>query len=114
MYFQAFAVFSAVKRAVGLSRNRSSHTVTIGPATSLVRQFTGIGTKDVAKFAIVISAGSRGCHSSWDSVLGQRWDVLPPPSVDESMDTVVKTLTFKEIRDFGIFTIRCQVKKYLY
>ena len=103
---QAFAVFSAVKRAVGLSRNRNSHTVTIGPATPLVRQFTGfssIGPKEIVKFAVAISAGSRGCHGSWDSVLGQRWDVLPGPSgIAESMDTVVKSIRFQEHREFGI------------
>ena len=110
---QAFAVFSAVKRAVGLSRNRNSHTVTIGPATALTRQFTGFtgtGAKEIVKFTVAIMAGSQGCPRSWDAVLGQRWDVLPgSSSIAESMDTVVKSLRFHEHREFGMFSIRCVI-----
>lgn len=108
---QAFAVFSAVKRAVGLSMGIRTHTETIGEDTPLIRRFTGF--KDSAltsKFGVTNAADSRGCPRSWDSVLGQRWDVLPGPSdIAESMDTAVKSLKFQAYRDFGICLIKCTV-----
>ena len=110
---QGFAVFSAVKRAVGLTRGRINITVTIGPSTPLVRQFagfTGSGSGEVVRFATEFSPGSRGCMESWDSVLGHRWDVLQGSTkTNETKDTAVKTMRFYEHREFGIITIRCTI-----
>ncbi len=107
----AFATFSAIKRAAGLSRNKNSHSLTIGAATTLIRKFTGFttnGHKEIVKFAVTVPDGTCGCPRSWDSVLGQRWDVLPATSANQ-LDTLVKTLRFTEYRDFGMFTIRCHI-----
>jgi hypothetical protein len=108
---QAFAVFSSIKRAVGMSRHRNAHTVTIGPSTPLVRQFagfTGNRANEIVRFAVTITAGSRGCLNSLDSVLGYRWDVLPA-QITEGLDTGIKSLRFQEHRDFGLYTIRCSI-----
>jgi len=109
----AFAVFSAVKRAVCLTRNHTSLTLPIAPATPLVRRltgFTGIAASEVVKFMMATAPCVRGCVESWDSVLGQRWDVLRGSStIEETLDTVVKNLRFQEIQAFGSFTIRCTV-----
>lgn len=108
---QAFATFATIKRAVGLSRNKNSHTTTIGPATNTVRKFSGMVSsshKETAKFSVHFAEGLRGCFHSWDSILGERWDILPGKS-DESSDTLIKTLRFTEHRDFGLFTMRCHI-----
>lgn len=118
----AFATFSTIKRAVGLSRNKNSHTWVIGPATNLIRKFAGFTTnshKEIAKFSTIIPDGKCGCPRSWDSVLGQRWDVIPSKSRQvtshpgtwrqEHLDTLIRTLRFTEHRDFGLFSIRCHI-----
>ena len=104
---QAFATFSTIKRAVGLSI-KNTQSWTIGPATTTVRRFTGFtssGHKEIVRFSSLIGDGTHGCPRSWDSVLGHRWDVLP--GSPERLDTLVKMLRFTEHRDFGMFTIRC-------
>ena len=107
---QAFAVFAAIKRAVGLTRNRNTQTYTICPSTQLTRRYTGFGSnrKETVKFGIAIPEGARGCHRSLDSVLGNRWDVLPA-STEGALDLVVKTMRFTEHRDFGLFSLRCMI-----
>ena len=106
---QAFATFSTIKRAVGLSM-KNTQSWTIGPATTTVRRFTGFtgsGHKDIARFSSSIGDGTHGCPRSWDSFLGHRWDVLL--GLPERLDTVVKLMRFTEHRDFGMFTIRCTI-----
>lgn len=99
---QAFAVFSAVKRAVGLMRIKNgSSSVTIGPSTPVIRQFCGFGLgRNSVKFDVAIPDGLRFSFTSWDSVLGHRWDVLNGTK-DESLDTAMKCLKFSEQLDFG-------------
>ena len=95
----AFATFSTIKRAVGLSI-KNTQSWTIGPATTTVRRFTGFtssGHKEIVRFSSLTGDGTRGCPRSWDSVLGHRWDVLPGSL--ERLDTVVKMLRFSEHRD---------------
>lgn len=60
------------------------------------------------KFDAAIVGGLRGCHHSWDSVLGERWDLLPGDlSRDESPDSLIKTLRFKHKREFCLSVIMC-------
>ena len=105
---QAFAVFAAIKRAVGISRRPGAHTVTIGASTELTRRYTGVGGRDAVKFGMEIPEGNRGCHRSLESALGKRWDILPGAG-EEDLDLAVKSLRFTEHRDFGVFLIRCVV-----
>ena len=87
-------------------------TFTIGPATQTVRKFVGMTTqshRDNAKFSIRFADGIRGSLASWDSVLGERWDLIPDYRDEDQLDTVIKTLKMSEHREFGLFTIRCQI-----
>ena len=108
----SFAVFSALKRAVGLARDKNSITFNLGPVTKLTRQIMGFSTesqKEVVKFSAAISEGIRGCHKSWDSVLGSRWDVLPAQK-ENGHDTLIKYLRITEHREFTSFNLRCNVQ----
>ena len=109
---QAFAVFSAIKRAVGLvgTPYRNTHTVTIAPSTRITRRYTGFGesSRDAVKFGIAILEGVHGCNRSLDSVLGKRWDVVPRQN-QHALDTVIKSMRFTEQREFGTFLIKCTV-----
>ena len=106
----SFAVFSALKRAVGLARDKNS--INLGPGTKLTRQIMGFSSesqKEVVKFSAAISKGIRGCHKSWDSVLRSRWDVLPAQETN-GHDTLIKYLRITEHREFTSFNLRCNVQ----
>ena len=108
----SFAVFSALKRAVGLARDKNSITFNLGPGTKLTRQIMGFSTesqKEVVKFSAAISEGIRGCHKTWDSVLGSRWDVLPAEK-DNGHDTLIKYLRITEHRELTSFNLGCNVQ----
>ena len=106
----AFATFAAVKRLVGMSRGKIYHLWTLGPASPEIRKFTGF-TKacgnETVRFSANFGDGSAGCPRSWDTVLGERWDILPAQGADE--DTGIRLLRFTEHRDFGFFIIRCYI-----
>ena len=93
----AFATYAAVKRMVGLSV-KNSFKPTASPAT---------GTKEVVKFSASHADGWGGCPRSWDSLLGDRCDLLPGQGA--VLDTVIRCLKFTEHRDFGLFTLRCHI-----
>ena len=90
---------------LGLSKGKNSNSVTIGPSTVLTRRFT---TDLRVKYAMATPQGTRGCHQSWDDVLGERWDVLPGTG-KQSLDTAIRTMRFQEVRDFGFTTVKCHL-----
>ena len=110
----AFATYAAVKRMVGLS-TKNSFTWNFAPSTPLIRRFIGFkpttspptGTKEVVKFSASHADGWCRCPRSWDSPLGDRWDLLPGQGA--VLDTVIRCLKFTEHRDFGLFTLRCHI-----
>lgn len=73
---QAFAFFAAIKRSVGLSRNRNNHRYTIGLSTMMFRKlcgFNGESRTQQPAFVFNLPDGVRGCPRSWDSALGNRY-----------------------------------------
>ena len=106
----AFVAFSATKRLVGQARGNSSKSWTFGPATPLLRRFTGFtksNGREIVKFCAQRPDGTAGCPRSWDSILGDRWDILP--STGSRQDVGIRSLRFTEHREFGLFSIRCHV-----
>lgn len=108
---QAFAVFSAVKKAVMKAYGQNASYVGIGSATPMVRKFTGFEGPEDPKhmnYGMHILTGAHGCNHSWDSVLGDRWDVIPgDEEISMSQDTAIKTLKFSEKTEFGMIFIKC-------
>lgn len=100
---KSFLVYSGIKRAVGLSRKKLSHAIPLVPATPLARRICGFSLNNsrAVKFSSTI-IGRRGSNKSWDTVLGDRWDVLPSTSEGiAGRDTLIKYMTFKEVGDFS-------------
>ena len=108
---QAFALFSAIKRIVGLSKNKHSITATLVPCTPLTKKLCGFKTnncKEAVKYSVTNKEGMRWCNGTWDNVLGRMWDLIPCYSSDGE-DVLIKTMRFTENREFGMFTIRVQI-----
>lgn len=108
---QAFALFSAIKRVVGLSKTKHSLTATLVPCTPLTRKLCGFETenfKEAVKYSATNQEGQKWCNGTWDNVLGRKWDMIPCYSSDGE-DVLIKTMRFTEHREFGMFTIRVQL-----
>lgn len=107
---QVFAVFSAIKRVIGFSTRKHSMTTTLLPSTPLTRTICGFETcnsKETVKFSASIEQGRKWSNSTWDSVLGTKWDMIPCHG-KQGEDILIKILRFTEHRNFGMHTIRCQ------
>ncbi len=103
---QAFAIFAAVKRAVGFSRKKLSHTMAVVPDSPMARRLTGFSTK----YSAGIDEGKLGCNHSWDAVLGERWDVLSSAKGQaDCLDTVIKSMRFSVQEDLLMHTIRVHI-----
>ena len=75
----------------------------IGSATPVTRKAIGLSsTQCAAKFLGSITSELFGCHQSWDSVLGEKWDLLPART-EREVDTLIKSL------EFLMSTIRCLI-----
>lgn len=107
---QAFVVFSAIKRLLGLSKNRTKRNIVrcLMPATPLTTRVTGISDVPRRKRSICFKSlpdGTPGCKRSWDNVLGKNWDRLPVQNSKEggqrTRTTLIKSMTFMEKVDFG-------------
>ena len=61
-----------------------------------------------AKYAMSTPDANLGSFKSWDSVLGERWDVLPGEE-DGSLDTAIRTMRFQEVREFGFSLVKCHL-----
>lgn len=113
---QAYVLYSAIKRVVGMSRKSSSkegsHTWNLAPATPMTRRLTGISQgRAHQRFEAHVPSGTLGANSSWDSLLGKRWDVLPADSMQSSdaLDTVIKSIRFSEHQEYMMTCIRCHI-----
>ena len=101
---QAYALFSAIKRMVGLSRKYPF------PCTPLTKKLCGFETgnlKEAVKYSVANQEGHKWCNGTWDTVLGRNWDMIPCHASDGE-DVLIKTMRFTEHREFGMFTIRVQ------
>ena len=108
---KAFAVFSGIKRLIIMCKKKPHMTSTLALSSALTRKICGFQTsnpKEMAKFYTHIENGKKGCNESWDNVLGPKWDVVQRDSPQEK-DTLIRSLTFTEYRDFGMHTIRCHI-----
>jgi len=108
---QAFALFSAIKRIVCLSKNKHSFTATLVPCTPLTKKLCGFETgnlREAVKYSATNEEGHKWCNGTWDNVLGSKWDMIPCYSSDGE-DVLIKTMRFTEHREFGMFTIRVQL-----
>ena len=104
-----FATFLALKRCVGLMRRKTGQTFKLVRATPVTRKAIGLSsTQCAAKFLDSIISGLFGCHQSWDSVLGGKWDLLPARN-ERDLYTLIKSLKFNENRDFLMSTIQCHL-----
>ena len=107
---QAYALFSAIKRMVGLSRKNHSLTATLVPCTPLTKKLCGFETgnlKEAVKYSVANQEGHKWCNGTWDTVLGRNWDMIPCHA-SHGEDVLIKTMRFTEHREFGMFTIRVQ------
>ena len=108
---RTFAVFSAIKRCVGLSFKKSSTVTNFIPSTELTKRVCGFksnSSKEAVKFSIEVESGSLGSYHSLDFILGQNWDIIPDVLENEP-DTLIKSLKFTEHREFMMFSIRCHI-----
>ena len=108
---RTFAVFSAIKRCVGLSFKKSSTVTNMIPATELTKRVCGFksdSSRENVKFSIEVETGNLGSYNSVDFILGQNWDIIPDTLEDEPA-TLIKTLKFTEHRDFMMFSLRCHI-----
>lgn len=62
----------------------------------------------VFRYDVAIPVGVQGCNASWDSILGEKWDVLSRKS-ESSTDFLIRTLNFKVHQDVLMNTIRCHM-----
>ena len=107
---QAYALFSAIKRMVGLSKKKHSLTATLVSCTPLTKKLCGFETgnfKEAVKYSVANQEGHKWCNGTWDTVLGRNWDMIPCHARDGE-DVLIKTMRFTEHREFGMFTIRVQ------
>ena len=107
---QAYALFSAIKRMVGLSRKKHSLTAILAPCNLLTKKLCGFETgnfKEAVKYSVANQEGHKWCNGTWDTVLGRNWDMNPCHARDGE-DVLIKTMRFTEHREFGMFTIRVQ------
>ena len=107
---QAYALFSAMKRMMGLSRKKHSLTATLVPCTSLTKKLCSFETcnfKEAAKYSVANQEGHKWCNGTWDTVLGRNWDLIPCHASDGE-DVLLKTMSFFDQREIGMFTIRVQ------
>ena len=98
--------FSAIKRIVGLSKNKHSITATLVPCTPLTKKLT----IQSCQIQCHDQRGNGTCNGTWDNVLGRKWNMIPCYSSDGE-DVLMKTMKFTEHREFGMFTIRVQILK---
>ena len=104
---RTFAVFSAIKRCVGLSK-KSSTVMNLIPLTELTKRVCGFkmnSSKESVKFSI---EGSLASYHSLDFILGQKWDIIPNVLENEP-DTLITSLRFTEHREFMMFYIKCHI-----
>ena len=67
----AFALFPAIKRIVGLSKNKHSITATLVPCTPLTKKLCGFESnkcKKPVKYSVTNKEGMRWCNGTWDNV----------------------------------------------
>ena len=89
-------------------RKQTEQLFILAPATPVTRKAIGLSsTQCAAKFAGSIISGPFGCYQSWDSVLGEDWDLLSAKN-ERELDTLLKSLKFSEHRDFLMSTIMCK------
>ena len=108
---RTFAVFSTIKRCVGLSFKKSSTVTNMIPATELTKRVFGFkshSSKETVKFLLEVETGNLGSYNSLDSILGKNWDIIADVLEDEPA-TLIKTLKITEQRDFMMFSIRCHI-----
>ena len=108
---QAYALFSAIERMVGLSRKKHSLTATLVPCTPLTKNLCGFETgkfEKAVKYSVANQEGHKWCNATWDTVLGRNGDMIPCHASDGE-DFLIKTMRFTEHREFGMFTIRVQL-----
>ena len=108
---QAYVLFSAIKRIVGVSKKKHSLTATLIPCTPFTRKLCGFETenfKEAVKYSVRIPEDQKRCNGTWDCVLGKNWDMIPCHE-SEGGDVLIKTMRFSENREFGMFTIRIQL-----
>ena len=87
------SLFAAVKNAVGLSLwSRSGYAGILCLADDLSTTALGIENNRDMTFNISIPSDEKGCHESWDSVLGKLWD-RKAGNYSQS-DKYIKTMRF--------------------
>ena len=93
------SLFAAVKNAVGIALlSRTGYAGILCVANDLFTTALGIENNKVVTFQISIPADEKGCHESWDTVLGKLWD-RQTHQVDEIHDKIF----------FAVSLIKCSV-----
>ena len=87
------SLFAAVKNAVGLAlSSRSGYAGILCLADDLSTTALGIENNRDMTFNISIPSDEKGCHESWDSVLGKLWD--RKAGTYSQSDKYIKTMRF--------------------
>ena len=102
------SLFAAVKNAVGIALlSRTGYAGILCVANDLSTTALGIeNNKDVA-FQISIPADEKGCHESWDTVLGKLWD--RKAGGYSQTDKFIKSMRFIIKKSFDVSLIKCSV-----
>ena len=103
------SLFAAVKNAVGIALlSRTGYAGILCVANDLSTTALGIeNNKDVA-FQISIPADEKGCHESWDTVLGKLWD--RKAGGYSQTDKFIKSMRFMIKKSFAVSLIKCSVE----
>ena len=108
---QAYALFLAIKRILGLSRKKHSSAATLVPCTPLTKNlcvFDSGNSNEAVRYSVANQEGHKWCNGTWHTGLGSKWDMIPCHTSDGE-DVLIKTMRFTEHREFGMFTIRVQL-----
>ena len=111
-----FTVFSSIKRLIGQCRGKGKIQLngTVAIATPLTRKILGFVSgraKEIVKYNIAMLPTERGCHATWDAILGQEWDLLREHSDPHNtkLDKIIRTVHFNEHREYFMRTVRCHI-----
>ena len=100
------SLFAAVKNAVGLAlSSRSGYAGILCLADDLSTTALGIENNRDMTFNISIPSDEKGCHESWDSVLGKLWD--RKAGTYSQSDRYIKTMRFLIKKAFAVSCIKC-------
>ena len=88
---------------------KTGHIFILVLAIPITREGLGLSSKQsAAKLLGSITSGLFGCHQSWDSVLGGKWDLLSAKN-ECQLDNLIKSIKFNDHRDFLMSTILCHI-----